>query len=233
MAFDPGGFPAISYSDYLAGTKLIRKNATGWGGATTIDSGTGPLSEIGSTALAFDPSGRAGIAYNIRGLLAYAQEGAGGVWSKGAVRNVSAQSISLVRSAMDGTARISYYDPIAHVLRYDGPDPSPPGGGDPGCNPCDPCDPCPILRVAANVTPNPVRLGGAFVIALSSSRGGHVSGELYDVAGRRVAEMDFGGLTAGRHELRWSPQLPGAGLYLIRLRHDGVVVMKQRMIAIR
>src|SRR5204863_2144848 len=164
MAFDPGGFPAISYSDYLAGTKLIRKNATGWGGATTIDSGSGPLSEIGSTALAFDPSGRAGIAYNIRGLLAYAQEGAGGVWSKGAVRNVSAQSISLARSAMDGTARISYYDPIAHVLRYDGPDPNPPGGGDPGCNPCDPCDPCPILRVAANVTPNPVRLGGAFVI---------------------------------------------------------------------
>ena len=66
--------------------------------------------------------------------------------------------------------------------------------------------------------PTPSR-GGHLGLRFTLPREGHVSVELLDVAGRRVASRDFGPLPAGRHALDWAPVGRVApGVHLVRLR---------------
>jgi hypothetical protein len=69
--------------------------------------------------------------------------------------------------------------------------------------------------------PNPVR--DATTLRFSLARAGEVELSVFDVAGRRVAELHRGSLAAGGHALPWSPSGLAGGVYLVRLRTaDGV-----------
>ena len=61
---------------------------------------------------------------------------------------------------------------------------------------------------------------------------GNASIEVFDVAGRRAAELEQGSLSAGPHELSWSAGELGPGVYAVRLtvgqRHEVVRLVRVR-----
>jgi hypothetical protein len=73
--------------------------------------------------------------------------------------------------------------------------------------------------------PNPVREGQNVHLALALPAAGRVEAVVFDVAGRRVAELARGRLPAGPHRIGWDgrrtdgPEVP-AGVYFIRLDTD-------------
>jgi len=71
------------------------------------------------------------------------------------------------------------------------------------------------LRIPA---PNPSR--GLLSVSFSLPDGRAATLSLYDVAGRRIALRDVGGLGAGPHTVNLASRLP-AGLYIVRLDRDG------------
>jgi hypothetical protein len=85
-----------------------------------------------------------------------------------------------------------------------------------------------IVSVAELPIPQSVELGPAYPnpatgevridILLDAPRA--VLLELYDLYGRRVAQLHDGSLTAGRHTIRWSAAGLPSGLYLHLLRTD-------------
>jgi hypothetical protein len=73
--------------------------------------------------------------------------------------------------------------------------------------------------------PNPSR--GAVRFAIAASRAQAIGVTVYDVAGRRVAEVYRGEMEAGERTFAWDGLTragapAGAGLYLVRLEADGV-----------
>lgn len=67
--------------------------------------------------------------------------------------------------------------------------------------------------------PNPSRDGSvAFDVGLTRDEA--VTLELYDPAGRRIALRGPESFSAGSHRIAWSPQLPGPGVYLVRVRTE-------------
>jgi choice-of-anchor B domain-containing protein len=83
-----------------------------------------------------------------------------------------------------------------------------------------PASPETLLGAAA---PNPFRAGGFTSVKLSLTRGGEVSGEVYDAAGRRVASLGSRHLEPGVHGMTWDGRTSGgslapAGVYFLRAR---------------
>jgi hypothetical protein len=85
------------------------------------------------------------------------------------------------------------------------------------------------------VRPNPVTEGHA-TVRFALSRPADVSVRVYDVAGRRVADLGRGRFSAGTHSLGWDGrdhhgQRLASGVYLVRLEGDGVA--RVRKLALR
>lgn len=79
-----------------------------------------------------------------------------------------------------------------------------------------------LLEFAAGPSP----FSGPRVFRFATARPGHVSLTVYDVAGRKVAQVFDGELTAGQHTLAWNGRtsagtVPSAGIYFTRLSMDG------------
>jgi hypothetical protein len=79
-------------------------------------------------------------------------------------------------------------------------------------------------------TPNPTRGQATFAISISQEQ--QVDLVVYDIAGRRVADVYHGRLEPGTRSFSWSGQTNGgvrlaAGVYLIRLTGDGVAQTKR------
>ncbi len=69
--------------------------------------------------------------------------------------------------------------------------------------------------------PNPLRSGDGATVTFTLPASSNAALELFDLAGRRVAQLDLGAAPAGTSTVRWSaPALP-AGHYQIRLRAGG------------
>jgi len=80
--------------------------------------------------------------------------------------------------------------------------------------------------------PNPARTREGFSFTLGIPSAGRVGFELLDVAGRRVASRSPETLPAGQTTVRWTPQVPAAGLYLIRLRLESGRTAETRVVVI-
>ncbi len=69
--------------------------------------------------------------------------------------------------------------------------------------------------VLSSVSPNPAGSSAAFSLYLPAD--GHVSINVFDVAGRAVAQVYSGQLSSGSHSYLWSlPENLGSGLYFVR-----------------
>ena len=66
----------------------------------------------------------------------------------------------------------------------------------------------------------------------SMPEAGNASIEVFDVAGRRAAELAQGSLSAGPHEVSWNPRELGSGVYAVRLtvgqRQEAVRLVRVR-----
>ncbi len=85
------------------------------------------------------------------------------------------------------------------------------------------------------IRPNPV-IGGRATVRFALSHPADVSVRVYDVTGRRVADLARGRFSAGTHALGWDGRDLGgtrvaSGLYLVRLEGDGVA--RVRKVALR
>jgi len=78
--------------------------------------------------------------------------------------------------------------------------------------------------------PNPVRESAA--IEFDLPRRGAVSLEVFDVRGRRVADLVEGVQPAGRRSLTWRTNGRSAGVYFVRLRAEGLT-RTQRLVVMR
>ena len=79
----------------------------------------------------------------------------------------------------------------------------------------------PAVSAALSVAPNPTSAGGVLRFTLAETR--PVDLAVFDVAGRRVAQLAHRTMTAGRQEVRWSRvgddgRRVGPGVYLVRLK---------------
>lgn len=84
--------------------------------------------------------------------------------------------------------------------------------------------------------PNPAR--GLVTLAFSLAREADVRFLVHDVTGRRVREIGFGRLVAGRHQTRWDGRdgdgrRVRAGLYFVRLEVDGRRLGVRRLTILR
>ena len=70
----------------------------------------------------------------------------------------------------------------------------------------------------AVVGANPVARGTSARLRVVLAKAGRVSVGVYDVLGRRVADVAAGMLAAGAHDLAWTA--PAAGLYVVRMTGD-------------
>jgi hypothetical protein len=73
--------------------------------------------------------------------------------------------------------------------------------------------------------PNPTRGAMSFTVAVARRQ--EIAVSVYNVAGRRVAEVHRGPLDPGTHTLTWSGRTSGgvrcaAGIYLVRLVGEGI-----------
>ena len=74
----------------------------------------------------------------------------------------------------------------------------------------------PTLALAAS--PNPAR--GPLLISFTLPQSGHVRLVVHDIAGREVARLVDGEVSAGSHQVHWSAAAP-PGLYFARLWSPG------------
>lgn len=82
-------------------------------------------------------------------------------------------------------------------------------------------DDAPVAGAALSVGPNPSSDGGVLRFTLAETR--PVDLTVYDVTGRRVAQLAHRTMTAGRQEVRWSRagddgRRVGPGVYLVKLK---------------
>ncbi len=77
--------------------------------------------------------------------------------------------------------------------------------------------------------PNPA--SGEVTFAFSLQTDGRVTLTVYDLAGRRVAEVADGDLTAGRHTLTWDASSIASGAYIVRLVTAGHTLNRQLVIS--
>jgi len=82
----------------------------------------------------------------------------------------------------------------------------------------------PGIRIIGN-SANPFH--GRTRIQFELGRGGAVHMEVFDVAGRRVAELTSATYSAGIHSLDWNAQHLSAGTYLLRLRQGDRVATRR------
>ena len=85
--------------------------------------------------------------------------------------------------------------------------------------------PTPPVSYLGHFTPNPLRASG--VVEYGLARGGDVTLEIYDLAGRRVRELVHGPVEAGTWHARWNARDDRgrpvrAGVYLVRFVGGGV-----------
>jgi len=78
--------------------------------------------------------------------------------------------------------------------------------------------------------PNPVRTGTTFRYALPEDA--HVSLEVFDVSGRRVATVVKGRERAGFKTVRWNAGTLPSGTYFYRLR-AGSFLEERRLVVVR
>lgn len=64
----------------------------------------------------------------------------------------------------------------------------------------------------------PTLTGSSYTLAYSLAEGGEVAIAVYDVAGRRVAELDQGFRGAGKHQVSWNQTGVAPGIYFLRLK---------------
>lgn len=76
-----------------------------------------------------------------------------------------------------------------------------------------------------NVAPNPFR--DATTVTLRLAYAGRVRVEVFDVRGRKVATVWNGPLPAGPTRLRFAPEGPAAGVYLLRVAGPGFVRVRK------
>ena len=76
--------------------------------------------------------------------------------------------------------------------------------------------------------PNP--FNPATVISFSVSRPGPVSLTVFDLAGRRVADLVDREMGAGRHQVNWEPRDLPSGTYVFRLQVDGAVMTRKGLL---
>lgn len=82
----------------------------------------------------------------------------------------------------------------------------------------------PVVPTMLSVTPNPFNPRTTIAFALGEAQ--FVSAEIYDLQGRRVKVLHWGGMAAGRQELTWEGVdeggvRVGAGVYLVRVSGPG------------
>ena len=70
-----------------------------------------------------------------------------------------------------------------------------------------------------SMAPNPVR--DQLHIDLSLTRLGSVEASLFDLQGRKVADLMSGTYAAGRHQVSWASKQLASGLYFARCRMEG------------
>jgi flagellar hook assembly protein FlgD len=73
--------------------------------------------------------------------------------------------------------------------------------------------------------PNPLNPATTFAFTVDHTQ--HLTLDVHDVRGRRVAELAAGMFSPGRHEFRWDGRDGGgrsvaSGVYLVRLHGDGI-----------
>ena len=73
--------------------------------------------------------------------------------------------------------------------------------------------------------PNP--FNDATTIAFGLPRKTHVTMEVYDLLGKRVATLLSEMFPAGRHEVRWKVRDVPSGVYLCRMQADGIVLRRE------
>ncbi len=91
-------------------------------------------------------------------------------------------------------------------------------------------DPGEIVHAIALESANPVLHAGSLALALRMARVGRIDVELFDIAGRQVANRPTQTLEAGAHHLVWNPGRVEAGVYFVRVRANGSDVLKRRMV---
>lgn len=77
----------------------------------------------------------------------------------------------------------------------------------------------PLTFGIRSVNPNP--FNSAASVSFDLEYAGRVDVEVFDIAGRRVATLASGYLSAGRHSVHWDGSGSGAGIYFVRLRSGG------------
>lgn len=82
----------------------------------------------------------------------------------------------------------------------------------------------------ASARPNP--LTRTTSIAFSLPKSGSVDLAVYDIAGRKVATLAQGTMSAGSHEVSWNGAKAPAGVYLYRLSFEGKT-LTNRMVVVR
>jgi len=82
----------------------------------------------------------------------------------------------------------------------------------------------------ASASPNP--LSKSTSIAFSLPKSGSVDLTVYDIAGRKVATLAQGTMSAGSHEVSWNGAKAPAGVYLYRLSFEGKT-LTNRMVVVR
>jgi len=82
----------------------------------------------------------------------------------------------------------------------------------------------------ASARPNPLTRSTA--IAFSLPKSGSVDLAVYDIAGRKVATLAQGTMSAGSHEVSWNGADAPAGVYLYRLSFEGKT-LTNRMVVVR
>jgi hypothetical protein len=92
-----------------------------------------------------------------------------------------------------------------------------------------------VKRTSSGVTlsqnvPNP--FGKGTRIAFSLPKSGSVDLAVYDIAGRKVATLAQGVMSAGSHEVSWNGAKAPAGVYLYKLSFEGKT-LTNRMVVVR
>src|SRR5262245_22778901 len=85
------------------------------------------------------------------------------------------------------------------------------------------------VALSATAHPNPMRVATTIDYVVPSA--GHVTLELFDVHGRKVATLVDGERSAGRHSVEWTAARGRGGLYFYRLRAAGRAVVEKLVVA--
>jgi endonuclease/exonuclease/phosphatase family metal-dependent hydrolase len=193
-----GGFADLPVRVHDAGWSVLRARLELTGGV--IDGGGGRFSIVGG----FDPVevGEVGRTYALR------------FDAAGAVPDSTYEATLVISGADEPLPGAAAAADLVVTLRART---SPPGAAVGGSLPGRTCFHAP--------GPNPVR--GSTQLRFELQRDAEVSIDLLDASGRRVTTIMEGRWSAGGHSIRWCPDVgggtPGAGLYFVRFRADGIV----------